>query len=176
MPRALPQLSAGSKVTALQGQEHPDLHRKPGINKVHPTSSVLTPPIFLVAAGTSPLSLCHGDTAREKATTALPTFIPTHPFQEPESQEKWGRKKEKKKGNKSKSIYEAWPLTLAQAFPACDYLQTLFLLLLFLLQACISPWGCRAGCWSLHTARLQLLGISLMMMIKIPFNLHPALQ
>lgn len=86
MPHAVPQLSADSKVTALQGQDHPDLHRKPGINKVDPTCSVLTP-----------LSLCHGDTAREKVTTALPTFIPTHPFQGPESQEKWGRKKEKKK-------------------------------------------------------------------------------
>lgn len=54
--------------------------------------------------GTSPLSLCDGDTAREKAaacsqgtqevalrgfwalvTTALPTLIHTHTFQEPES-------------------------------------------------------------------------------------------
>lgn len=46
-----------------------------------------------------------------------------------------GRSKKKKKGNKSKSIYEAWPLTLAQAFPAFEYLQTLFLFLPFLLQA-----------------------------------------
>lgn len=51
-------LSAGSKVTALkvplQGQEHPDPHRKPGINKVNPASSVLTPPTFQVAAGDQP--------------------------------------------------------------------------------------------------------------------------
>lgn len=83
---------------------------------------------------------------------------------------KMGKEEEKKKkGNKSKLIYEARPLTLAQAFPACDYLQTLFLLLQAL-HVTTRLWS-----WSLHTARLQLLGISLMM-IKNPFNLCPALQ
>lgn len=51
-------LSAGSKVTALKaplwGQEHPDPHRKPGMNKVEPMSSVLTPPTSQVSAGDQP--------------------------------------------------------------------------------------------------------------------------
>lgn len=51
-------LPAGSKVTALKvplrGQAHPDGLKKPGINKVDPTSSVLTPPVSQVAAGDQP--------------------------------------------------------------------------------------------------------------------------
>lgn len=51
-------LSAGSKVTGvkvpLQGQEHPDAHRKPGSNKVHSTASVLTHPASQVVAGDKP--------------------------------------------------------------------------------------------------------------------------
>lgn len=51
-------LSADSKVTALKvplwGQEHPDGPRKPGINKMDSTSSVLTPPTSQVAAGDQP--------------------------------------------------------------------------------------------------------------------------
>lgn len=108
-------LSAGSKVTALkvplQGQEHPDPHRKPEINKLDPTSSVLTLPTAQAAAGDQPTRPLVMGTQPGKqlqptqavalrgvwalVTTALPTFIPTHLFQEPESQEKWGRKKQK---------------------------------------------------------------------------------
>lgn len=155
MPCALPRLHPPSRLQSYSSkgsfpgpgaswspQKAWDQQAGPHIFCAHPSNTPGS------CRGPAHCPLRDGDMAREKAAAcsghsgsgiyrchfehwwlqALPTFILTHPFQEPESGEKWGRKKQKEYGNKSKSIYEAWPLTLAQAVPAPEDLQTLFLL------------------------------------------------
>lgn len=164
---------------AERGQGHPDAHRKSGSNTggcCSLSSPLQQPPRELAPLtqprglqGTSPPSLHDRDSRQQTQgrllsaqaaapgdvwalmTTALPTFIPTHPCQ---GQDKNGEGRKEKKKNyqkkKKKSRCKACPLTLTQAFSACEYLQSCFFLLLQALQLVM---GLRT--WLLVPARSQ---------------------